>query len=73
MSLRVSRRAAGVSPFIVMDVMRAAYEREVQGHDIVHLEVGQPSTSAPGTRPGAAIRATSVVRITASDARPTTG
>ena len=47
MSLRVSRRAAGVSPFIVMDVMRAAYEREVQGHDIVHLEVGQPSTSAP--------------------------
>jgi len=47
MSLRVSRRAASVSPFIVMDVMRAAYEREVQGQNIVHLEVGQPSTSAP--------------------------
>lgn len=47
MALKISRRAAGVSPFIVMDVMRAAYEREVQGQNIVHLEVGQPSTSAP--------------------------
>jgi len=47
MSLRVSRRAAAVSPFIVMDVMRAAYEREVLGENVVHLEVGQPSTSAP--------------------------
>ena len=47
MPLRVSRRAAAVSPFIVMDVMRAAYEREIQGESVVHLEVGQPSTSAP--------------------------
>jgi len=47
MTLKVSQRAASVSPFIVMDVMRAAYEREVQGQNIVHLEVGQPSTSAP--------------------------
>jgi len=30
-----------------MDVMRAAYEREVLGENVVHLEVGQPSTSAP--------------------------
>ena len=34
-------------PFIVMDVMRAANEREAQGEDVVHLEVGQPSTPAP--------------------------
>jgi len=47
MTLKVSQRAASVSPFIVMDVMRAAYEREVQGQNIVHLEVGQPSTRAP--------------------------
>ena len=47
MTLKVSNRAEGVSPFIVMDVMRAAYEREVLGNDIVHLEVGQPSTGAP--------------------------
>ncbi len=47
MALKVSRRAAAVAPFIVMDVMRAANERRAQGHDIVHLEVGQPSTPAP--------------------------
>lgn len=47
MALKISRRAAGVAPFIVMDVMRAANERAAQGHDVVHLEVGQPSTGAP--------------------------
>ena len=47
MTLKVSNRAAAVAPFIVMDVMRAANARRAQGHDIVHLEVGQPSTPAP--------------------------
>ena len=36
-----------VPPFIVMDVMRAAAEREASGNDVLHLEVGQPSTAAP--------------------------
>ncbi|AVM73869.1 Arginine--pyruvate transaminase AruH [Magnetospirillum gryphiswaldense MSR-1] len=36
-----------VSPFIVMDVMRAANERAAQGGDVIHLEVGQPSGQAP--------------------------
>ncbi len=31
-----------------MDVMRAANERDAQGEDVLHLEVGQPGTSAPG-------------------------
>ena len=31
-----------------MDVMRAANERAAAGEDIVHLEVGQPATPAPG-------------------------
>jgi aspartate/methionine/tyrosine aminotransferase len=44
--LKVSRRGA-ISPFIVMDVMRAANEREAKGVNVVHLEVGQPSTAAP--------------------------
>lgn len=46
MTLKVSRRGQ-VPPFIVMDVMRAAAEREAQGADVLHLEVGQPSTGAP--------------------------
>ena len=36
-----------VDPFIVMDVMEAANKIEKAGHDVIHLEVGQPGTSAP--------------------------
>jgi len=46
MSLKVGRRAA-VPPFIVMDVMKAAAERAAAGRDVLHMEVGQPSTGAP--------------------------
>jgi aspartate/methionine/tyrosine aminotransferase len=52
---KISRMAAGpqpsrrsaIAPFIVMDVMRAAAEREAQGHGVIHMEVGQPGTPAP--------------------------
>ena len=46
MTLKVSRRGS-IPPFIVMDVMRAAAERAKAGGDVLHLEVGQPSTGAP--------------------------
>ncbi len=46
MGLKVSKRGT-IPPFIVMDVLRAANERAAAGHDVVHLEVGQPSTGAP--------------------------
>ena len=36
-----------VAPFYVMEVMRAAEQRELNGLDVLHLEVGQPSTGAP--------------------------
>ncbi len=36
-----------IDPFIVMDVMEAARRAEAAGRDIVHMEVGQPGTSAP--------------------------
>ena len=44
--LKVSERGM-IPPFIVMDVMRAANERAAAGEDVMHLEVGQPSTPAP--------------------------
>ncbi|WP_085933257.1 pyridoxal phosphate-dependent aminotransferase [Enhydrobacter aerosaccus] len=47
MSHRISRRSAAVDPFIVMDVMAAAAEKEAAGDSVIHLEVGQPSTPAP--------------------------
>ncbi len=42
-----SRRSA-VEPFIVMDVMRAAIDREAAGERVIHMEVGQPGAPAPG-------------------------
>lgn len=36
-----------VDPFIVMDVMEAARLEEAAGRSIIHMEVGQPGTSAP--------------------------
>lgn len=46
MTLKAAKRGA-ISPFIVMDVMRAANERQAGGESVLHLEVGQPSTGAP--------------------------
>ncbi len=46
MTLRAARRGL-VPPFIAMDVLRAANEREAAGADVIHLEVGQPGSSAP--------------------------
>lgn len=43
----LARRAAKVSPFLAMDVLARAAGRERDGADIVHMEVGQPSASAP--------------------------
>lgn len=49
----VSKRVQNVKPFVVMQVLQAAYEKEAQladaAHDerVLHLEVGQPCTGAP--------------------------
>ena len=56
MTLKASTRG-GIPPFIVMDVMRAAAERAATGADVLHLEVGQPSTPAPSGVIAAAERA----------------
>jgi aspartate/methionine/tyrosine aminotransferase len=46
MALKHARRGQ-IPPFIAMDVLRAANERAAAGADVLHLEVGQPSTPAP--------------------------
>ncbi len=56
MAFKVAERGA-IAPFIVMDVMRAAAERQAQGGDVLHLEVGQPSGRAPSGVIAAARRA----------------
>jgi aspartate/methionine/tyrosine aminotransferase len=46
MGLPVAKRA-DIAPFYVMEVMKAAGERAAAGAEVLHLEVGQPSTPAP--------------------------
>ncbi len=46
MALKVARRGV-VPPFIAMEVLRDANERAARGENVLHLEVGQPSTGAP--------------------------
>ena len=47
-NIRMKNSARGrVDPFIVMDVMEAARQIEKLGHEVIHLEVGQPGTGAP--------------------------
>ncbi len=36
-----------IAPFIAMDVLASANEREAAGENIIHMEVGQPGTRAP--------------------------
>jgi aspartate/methionine/tyrosine aminotransferase len=45
-ALAVASRS-DIAPFIVMDVMQAAAEREAKGQRVIHMEVGQPATPAP--------------------------
>jgi aspartate/methionine/tyrosine aminotransferase len=46
-----------VAPFMVMDVIAAATRLEAAGHDIIHMEVGQPAAPAPRSAIDAARRA----------------
>jgi len=47
MTTRFSPSSRGaIDPFHVMEVMRAAEERVAAGGEVLHLEVGQPSTGA---------------------------
>jgi aspartate/methionine/tyrosine aminotransferase len=52
-----------VPPFMVMDVMSAAERIEAAGGHVIHMEVGQPSASAPKTAIAAARKALERGRI----------
>ncbi|MEA2039534.1 MAG: pyridoxal phosphate-dependent aminotransferase [Thermodesulfobacteriota bacterium] len=43
----VSKRAREIPPFIVMDVLERAHELQRKGHDIIHLEIGEPDFPTP--------------------------
>lgn len=61
-------RRADIPPFYVMEVMKAAGERERTHGDVLHLEVGQPSTPAPAIVRAAAAAALESARLGYTDA-----
>ncbi len=44
--MKPSKRSE-IAPFLVMDIFNRANALERQGHDIIHMEAGQPGTPAP--------------------------
>lgn len=53
----VSRRAAEMPPFLVMEVLERAHALEREGRSIIHLEVGEPDFDTPEVVREAGIRA----------------
>ncbi|MCZ6849701.1 MAG: aminotransferase class I/II-fold pyridoxal phosphate-dependent enzyme [Alphaproteobacteria bacterium] len=62
MAIKVATRGR-IAPFVVMEVMRAANARAAAGYDVIHLEVGQPSTGAPDQVIAAAKRSIDVAEL----------
>ena len=61
--LTVASGRGDVPPFMVMDVMAAAARIEAAGGHVIHMEVGQPSASAPKAAIAAAHAALDAGRI----------
>lgn len=53
----IASRMSGISPFYVMDLLAQAKQLEAQGHDVIHLEVGEPDFPTPDSINAAAIEA----------------
>ena len=52
-----SIRSQNIPPFLVMDVLEKAQELERAGHEVIHLEVGEPDFDTPAKITAAAIAA----------------
>lgn len=44
---RVAARMAHIEPFEVMEIQTLARELEARGHDVIHLEIGEPDFRTP--------------------------
>lgn len=66
--LGLSRRAR-IDPFVAMDVLREANERQTRGENIIHMEIGQPATPAPPQVREAALRAIHTNRLGYTEAK----
>ena len=44
---KLTSRIKDIQPFHVMKILARARELEAQGHDVVHMEIGEPDFSSP--------------------------
>jgi len=54
---QIASRMQHISPFYVMDLLAQAKQLEAQGHEVIHLEVGEPDFPTPYSIKAAAIQA----------------
>jgi aspartate/methionine/tyrosine aminotransferase len=47
MNQQVAHRMQGISSFYVMELLRRAKQLELQGRDIIHMEIGEPDFPTP--------------------------
>lgn len=67
-----SRRSHDIAPFHVMSLLARAQQLEQAGHDVIHLEIGEPdfTTAEPIVRAGQAALAAGHTRYTAARGLP---
>ncbi len=67
-----SRRSHEIAPFHVMSLLARAHALEQAGHDVIHLEIGEPdfTTAAPIVAAGQAALAAGHTRYTAARGLP---
>ncbi|MCU1716393.1 pyridoxal phosphate-dependent aminotransferase [Pseudomonas sp. 5P_3.1_Bac2] len=72
MTTTYSARSRAIEPFHVMALLARANELQAQGHDVIHLEIGEPdfTTAAPIVAAGQAALAAGHTRYTAARGLP---
>ena len=72
MTLTYSARSRAIEPFHVMALLQRANELQAAGHDVIHLEIGEPdfSTAEPIIQAGHAALASGQTRYTAARGLP---
>ncbi|TFZ32891.1 aminotransferase, partial [Pseudomonas syringae] len=72
MSQPYSARSRAIEPFHVMALLARANELQAAGHDVIHLEIGEPdfTTAQPIIKAGQAALADGKTRYTAARGPP---
>ena len=69
--MKVAKRLRKIAPFRVMELLARANELASLGHDVIHLEVGEPDFDTPAPILAAGMRAISEGKTKYTDARGT--